>query len=50
MGKELADPLQSDRPENPLSRAAQQLIEVQVERTPNAVALTVGQERITTGN
>jgi amino acid adenylation domain-containing protein len=47
MGKELADPLQSDRPENPLSRAAQQLIEVQVERTPNAVALTVGQERIT---
>ena len=47
MGKELADPLQSDRPENPLSRAAQQLIEVQVERTPNAVALTMGQERIT---
>ena len=47
MGKELADPLQSDRPENPLSRAAQQLIEDQVERTPNAVALTMGQERIT---
>ena len=47
MGKELTDPLQSDRPENPLSRAAQQLIEDQVERTPNAVALTMGQERIT---
>ena len=47
MGTELTDPLQSDRPENPLSRAAQNLIEEQVERTPNAVALTMGQERIT---
>ena len=47
MGTELTKPPKIDRHDDPLNRAAHRLIEDQVERTPNAVALTMGQEWIT---
>ena len=47
MGTEETKPLQNDRRDNPSIRAAHLLIEDQVERSPNAVALTMGQEWIT---